>query len=277
MKCFYHKSDLDGHCSGAIIKERYPECEMIGVDYNDKLDLEAIKPGEPVFVVDFCFSTGEMVQLEGKAMLCWIDHHKSSIDKMAELSLDIAGFREIGQAGCELTWKWLNPDTIMPLPVYFLGRYDVWAHEEDEDILIFQQGMKAEKDTLPGAPIWKALFAIDTPEDALLDDILRTGHIILDYQNKQNAEYAANMAYEAEFHGLRAIVLNKPYSNSQAFDSVYDPAKHDIMVTFGVKPKEYRYSMYATKENVDVSEIAKKYGGGGHKGAAGFFSETQII
>ena len=31
---------------------------------------------------------------------------------------------------------------------------------------------------------------------------------------------------------------------------------------------------YSTDDSV---EIAKKYGGGGHKGAAGFFSKTQVI
>lgn len=33
MKCFYHSSDLDGHCSGVIIKQKYPKCEMIGINY----------------------------------------------------------------------------------------------------------------------------------------------------------------------------------------------------------------------------------------------------
>ena len=36
MKCFYHSADLDGHCSGAIVKMVYPECELIGINYGDK-------------------------------------------------------------------------------------------------------------------------------------------------------------------------------------------------------------------------------------------------
>ena len=30
MKCYYHSADLDGHCSGEIVRRRYPECQMIG-------------------------------------------------------------------------------------------------------------------------------------------------------------------------------------------------------------------------------------------------------
>lgn len=53
MKCFYHKVDLDGQCAGAIIYKRYPECEMIGINYNDKFPWDTIKKNEKVFMVDF--------------------------------------------------------------------------------------------------------------------------------------------------------------------------------------------------------------------------------
>ena len=274
MKCFYHKSDLDGHCSGAIVKKRYPECEMIGVDYNDTLDIDSISEGEMVFVVDFSFSVAEMAALDIKAQLYWIDHHKSAIEKMADYPRKIAGHTEIGKAGCELTWEYFYADDPMPLAVRLLGRYDVWKHEEDERILPFQYGIRSYEDTLPESSIWSGFFE---GEELLLNETLSHGETILAYQNTQNAVYAKGMAYEAEFEGHRAIIINRAYGNSQLFDSVYDPEKHDIMIVFGVKPKEFKYSLYSVKPEIDVSEIAKKYGGGGHAGAAGFFSETQII
>ena len=39
------------------------------------------------------------------------------------------------------------------------------------------------------------------------------------------------------------------------------------------KIKKWVVSLYTTKINIDVSKIAKLYGGGGHKGAAGFVSD----
>ena len=33
---------------------------------------------------------------------------------------------------------------------------------------------------------------------------------------------------------------------------------------------EYIVSLYTTQADLDVAEICKKHGGGGHKGAAGF-------
>ncbi len=49
------------------------------------------------------------------------------------------------------------------------------------------------------------------------------------------------------------------------------------MVLFGVKPKESKHTLFCDKPEIDVSEIALKFGGGGHKGIAGFYSEFQIV
>jgi len=81
MKCFYHKSDLDGHCSGAIIKQVHPECEMIGVGYNNTILPADIKSNERIFVVDFSFPREVMGELHGATRLTWIDHHESAIRK----------------------------------------------------------------------------------------------------------------------------------------------------------------------------------------------------
>ena len=273
MKCFYHKSDLDGHCSGAIVKKFHPECEMIGVDYKDSIhDFELVK-GEKVFIVDFSFNMEEMKFLSGHTELHWIDHHKSKIEDAHAVGFLASGGQslEIGIAGCELTWEYLT-DSKMPQSVRLLGRYDVWDLK-DSKVLPFQYGMREHENTLPDSPIWAALLA----DNNQVDEITGRGAVILAYQDKQNAMYAKGMSYEAKFEGLRAIVMNKAYTNSKAFDAVYDPAKHDIMVLFGVKPKEYKYTLFCDKPEIDVSEIAKKYGGGGHKGAAGFYSETQVV
>ena len=44
-----------------------------------------------------------------------------------------------------------------------------------------------------------------------------------------------------------------------------------MMITFSTNGKQWRVSLYQDgRPDVDCSVIAKKYGGGGHKGAAGF-------
>lgn len=290
MKCFYHKADLDGHCSGAIVKLEHPECEMIGANYNIPLDTSTITPGEVVFVVDFSFSREEMVWLRDNTELHWIDHHKSAIEKVPKDKC-IKGLRAIGSAGCELTWMYLArvprqntyrldygsiPEIRLPIAVYLLGRYDVWDHE-DPRVLAFQYGMRTIADTRPGATIWEELLSREPRAALKVEELIVIGQIILDYETQQNEKYVKGMHYETTFHGYRALVVNKPYSNSKVFDSVYDPEKHDIKILFGVKPGEIKYSLFCDKPDIDVSAIAVQYGGGGHKGAAGFYTKELIL
>lgn len=287
MKCFYHKTDLDGICSGAIVQFCYPECTTIGIDYdrqNDFTVLNEVEKDEEVFVVDFSFSEEIMTKLAENGWLVWIDHHKSAIERLQPLLKNPEVHFEyavrIGSAGCELTWEFLSTrpggsslmSKPMPTAVKLLGRYDVWDHK-DPNVLPFQYGMRNMDSYFPDHPIWADLF---TSDDSI-GDIVIYGNIVLDYEQRQNAKIAKGMAFECNFHGLRAIAMNKPYSNSKVFESVYDPAKHDIMILFGMKPGSCKYSLYCEKEEIDVSAIAKEYGGGGHRNAAGFFTEQPLI
>ena len=46
------------------------------------------------------------------------------------------------------------------------------------------------------------------------------------------------------------------------------------MMPFVFDGSKWTVSIYSTNKNIDCSELAKKYGGGGHKGAAGFQCEN---
>lgn len=288
MICFYHKADLDGHCSGAIIKNKFLDCICVGVDHGDtieKLD-QKIKPNEEIYVVDFCFNDEDMDFLNG-FKLHWIDHHKSSIDNAHKRGFLANGGQslEIGKAACELTWEYIHPETSTPWAVYALGRYDVWDHE-DFDVLPFQYGMRLNKNTLPESNIWRDYLCAEFNPFSIIENILyenilfktiKKGKLILSYEEKQNQMYAKGMFFETIFEGLRAVVINRSFANSKIFDSVYNPDKHDLMILFGMKRNSYKYTLYSTKDEVDVSVLAQKYGGGGHKKAAGFLSNKMEL
>ena len=107
MICYYHKADLDGHCAGAIIKNKYPDCEMIGVDYSDRVEVAKIVGAakkQKVFVVDFCFCSEDMHILNQFCELHWIDHHKTSIEWAYNAKFLAGGGQSLSEnefAGCE--------------------------------------------------------------------------------------------------------------------------------------------------------------------------------
>lgn len=279
MKCFYHKSDFDGICSGAIIKMYNKDCEMIGVDYKSEVDFSSITLDETVFVVDFCFTVDEMDKLNEVSELIWIDHHKTSMDKMAttfERGLpSIYGIREVGLGACALVWKWFNAVKPMPFAVQLLAEYDVWDHSHPMT-LPFQYGLRSYEDSNCESNIWGWFLNVDTSFE-FVEKTCTVGDTIIKYETQQNEMYAKGMAFEATLQGVRAIVINRAFANSKIFDSVFDPEKHDIMVLFGVKPNSCKYSVFSPKGGTDVSEIAKIFKGGGHTNAAGFYTDKPLF
>lgn len=288
MKCFYHSSDLDGHCSGAIIKYKHPECEMIGINYGDEIDWDSIQPGEIVFMVDFSLPIKDMFKLDRMSQLIWIDHHNIAIEEAHRVGF-IAGKAQIldeNFAGCELTWDYLfgkvHPEyRPTPLTVTLLGRYDVRDHQDDR-VLPFQYGMRINEDTRPDVDyLWKPLFdelEDNEPFDTPCLSIIETGKTILTYEKIQNEKFVKAFSFTSQIDGYTAIAVNKGFTNSKLFDVVWDPEKHDVMLTFCWRGGKWNYSLYSIPEkNIHCGKIAQKFGGGGHPYAAGFNTEQLIL
>lgn len=270
---FYHSADLDGHCSGAICKYAMPEAILHGINYGDPFPWDEIKQYDWVYMVDFSLQPFEdMRKLAQIANLTWIDHHKSAMEEHQANYFDVMGTRQTDKAACELTWEYFKTDPI-PLAVFRLGRYDIWKHQEHEGCLEFQYGMRMH-DTDPRSfsamRMWKQLFS----HSLTLNKITNEGALLLRYEREQNKKFADAYAFETELDGLKCIAVNKGFTNSLVFESVYDEAKHDAMLSFAYRGGRWTCSLYATKTEIDVSVICKARGGGGHKGAAGFQCDT---
>lgn len=268
--CFYHKADLDGHCSAALIRSRFPTVKLFGVDYGDSLPLNEIDTLDRVFIVDFCFPPEEMYELAAKCPdVIWIDHHETAIKRMKDygsISDNFSGIWVEGKAGCELTWQFIFPDDPIPLYVKLLGRYDVWDHV-DPRVLPFQYGMRLRDTRVEkNFNLWETLDV----DDSFFDQILEEGKLIFDYETEQYTRAAKSISYEKEFLGLRAIVANRSGIGTLFFQSVYDPDKHDLMIYWHIKDDYISVSLRSAKDDVNVASLASKFGGGGHPGAAGF-------
>jgi oligoribonuclease NrnB/cAMP/cGMP phosphodiesterase (DHH superfamily) len=164
----------------------------------------------------------------------------------------------------------------MPLGVKLLGRYDVWDHS-DPDVLPFQYGMRSY-DTHPESSIWEEVFS-EYHCYTHAEQCIKNGKAILRYVQKTDRIYAESCAFETKikfkdetmFKEIPAIAVNKGLANSKLFDGIWDVKKHPIAMTFVWRNDKWTVSLYTTEETgIDVSEIAKSFGGGGHKCAAGF-------
>jgi oligoribonuclease NrnB/cAMP/cGMP phosphodiesterase (DHH superfamily) len=268
----YHSRDLDGFTSGAIMKLKYPDIKLIGYDYGDTFDYDLT--GESVIMADVSFPMEKMLEISNsvEGRLTWIDHHISAINKYNEFSKDKPSFLtpvlEDGIAACEGTWKYFFPGEKIPLTVRLLGEYDTLRNNDKEwwedSVLPFQMTMRSICTDPHSFP--QHFFHNDNYIFQAIDD----GRIILGYQKVVDKQMCLKSSFVCDFQGLRALCLNCGGFSSTNFKGVYDEEKHDIMIPFQYNGRFWNVSLYTTKDDVDCSELAAMYGGGGHKQAAGF-------
>lgn len=281
--CLYHSSDLDGHCSGGIQKF-YVEllgkkAIMVPVNYDrTKNYFENIPAGSDVILSDMSWPKEKMMDIIQKYNLVWLDHHISIIRDMEEV--DVPGYRVDGVAACELTWQWCFDDPV-PETVKLLSYYDTWKMENENwhsQILPYQYRTRLDN-TDPAFPgdgsntYWKDIFAMDPAKaKKFVSTYVREGKLLLKYEKQNNKRYLASYGFEVKFEGFNAFVVNRGCTNSMMFDHLKNKDQYDLFITFCFNGKGYNVSLYS--EKVDVSELAKKHGGGGHKGASGFLCDV---
>lgn len=276
IRCFYHKDDLDGICSGAIVKY-YCSGEpitMYPITYTDPFPWDDIQKGDIVYMVDFALQPYEdMAKLNNMCNLIWIDHHKSAIKALKKVKLH-RKFTSVNKAGCELAWEYFYKDSSLPFPagVRLLGRYDVWDLDSDENVLPFQYGVRAIN------PDVDSDFWISLLNDKInVDDFVASGEVILSYIKQTNKKLMLQ-SFSIALKGYLALCVNSPHPNSQLFESKWDDSKYGIMLTFSyISPDKWIFSIYSTDVDIDCSEIATEFGGGGHSGAAGFNCDTKTM
>ena len=286
MICFYHAGDFDGKCSAAIVQQAYKDVKLVGVDYGNPFAFDLINPGEEVFLVDFSlpFTDQGMLRLNEVSKLNWIDHHKTALDEAhAKGFLASKGqLLSVKRAACELTWEYLFHDKPVPYAVTLFGRYDVWDHEDYPDALPFQYGARAHGLSVQDGPfsserLWSLLFS-DTDwlvggHQFGVSHLISLGTTILKYQEQMNETTAKKYAFTSMWGSLHCLCINAPAGGSKLLESIYDENNHHLMIVFcyaGAK-RGWGFGLYSSRGDIDCSEIAKRYGGGGHKGAAGFF------
>lgn len=271
MKIFYH-NDLDGRCAAAIACRwnmkgpiSFKDIDLIEVDYKDTIDVDKILANETVVIVDFSFKPEVMEKvLEQTSEIIWIDHHKTAFDY--KYSKQIDGFREIGMSGCELAWLFFRERKSMPRAVVLIGDYDKWALKFQSECFQFYEGLKMET-TTPESGLWDRLFE---DHHETVDRIIGQGKSVIKYRNNYCSKICHDFGYEIELDGHKAFATNFFQFGSKGFGDLME--QYDFCVAYIHDGKRFTVSLYSIK-GVDVSEIAKKFGGGGHAGAAGFVTE----
>lgn len=297
----FHDADADGWFSREItlkgLKERArltdADITCIGWDYDGRSPsvFAQIEATDTVYMVDI-----SVPQLMDHPGLVWIDHHKTAIDQFGKKR----GYQIDGVAACRLCEQWFNYlfgpmcqpeasrtylpekkdfDAFMvsePEAVRMAGVYDVWDKRDPkyfDRCIDFQFGLRSTKDI----DYRRLLHPADTQSNASYDakdyvvDLLSIGARIRYYAEAQDKSIAKHNSFDLTFEGRTYLACNFSRCNSQSFKSQVKP-HHEGLLAFRFNGREFVCSLYHVdhRTEIDHSIIAKKYGGGGHRGACGF-------
>ena len=260
MKCFYH-NDNDGLVSAAIVAQKYPHGKYIPINYNVSFPIEIIEEAEIVYIVDFSIEPETMEQLlKITPNVFWIDHHKTAIEKLKDFE-NIKGIRNVYNAGCVLTWWHINPGVEVPKIVKFVEDRDLWAWKYGNSTRDANFNLQA-LNLKPTDSMWIELFKN-------YENVLELGANINNFIESQYDQLAPNIG-TINWECYDWQILNSSLFGSEGFRA--EENYYLIRYYYNHPTRKWVISLYSDK--IDVSIIAKKYGGGGHTGAAGFTCDS---
>lgn len=296
MKVIHH-NDADGYMSAKIVStaQGLNDNDFICMDYTRELDLSLIDKNELVYIVDYSLEPEKMKSLlEITKNVIWIDHHKSAIDKYKDFpDVDkISGFRFDGISATGLAWLYMRGLTVntgnytkdyyymmtklekAPLSIQLINDWDVWNHFKS-DTKPFMIALNSEIDCWesPNNSFWYDLYK----NGSFVKELVEKGRVMTKFRDGWASKFRFNYGFTINLEGHKVFCLNLGNANSEYFGDLID--KFDAVMTFCYKGtlNLFNASIYSNG-NVDVSEIAKKFGGGGHKGASGFtFKDFSFI
>jgi oligoribonuclease NrnB/cAMP/cGMP phosphodiesterase (DHH superfamily) len=262
----YHGNCADGFSAAWCFWRKYGT----GADYHagvyqqDPPDVR----GRDVFLVDFSYKRAVVEQMLTTAnRVTLIDHHKTAMDDLLPLrSLDYGDrfgwFCDLNRSGSTLAWDYLFPGEDRPLLLGHIEDRDLWRFKlpgtREIQALVFSHEYTFEN--------WDRLMSADQVE---LLQMTAAGAAIERKHHKDVAELVAVCKRRMVIGAYDVPVASLPYT--LVSDAAHLMAQGEPFAACYWDTAEGRvFGLRAADEGVDVSEVAKQYGGGGHAKAAGF-------
>jgi hypothetical protein len=253
----YHANCWDGFCAAWIARRHFGEIETHAAHYGtEPPDVR----GRGVYVLDFSYPRPTMLRLfEEAEHLVVLDHHATARDALA--GLDFCTF-DMSKSGARLTWEHFNPGRSSPWLVDFTEDRDLWRHALPES-----REVNAALRSYPlDFAMWDQLAGQEPFALAVEGAAIRRAE-------RQIVESHIRNAARIGIGGYDVPVVNATTLFSEIAGDLAEGEPFAVCY-FDRKDGKRQWSLRSREGGVDVSEIAKRFGGGGHKHAAGF--ETDI-
>lgn len=253
----YHASCADGFCAAWVASRALIGAEFHPANYGETPpDVK----GRGVYILDFSYKRPVMDKiLEDADYLIVCDHHKTAAAELAGFGTPASVIFDMNKSGGRLTWEHFHPGEPSPWLVDYTEDRDLWRWKLEES-----REVSAAIASLPWTfEEWDRLHESASPTILAGD-----GAAILRYQQQQ-VESQAKHAVEIELDGHKVLIVNATLLISEIAGKLAEGRPFGA-TWFQRSDGKKVWSLRSRDGGVDVSEVAKRRGGGGHRNAAGF-------
>jgi oligoribonuclease NrnB/cAMP/cGMP phosphodiesterase (DHH superfamily) len=261
--CIYHGNCADGFGAAWVVRKALGEdaveffAGFYGKEPPDVTDREVI-------MVDFSYKRPVLEAMREKATsILILDHHKTAQADLdgfeGKPGHDVSTLFDMNRSGAMIAWDYFFPNVPAPSLI---------QHIQDRDLWLFKlEGTREIQASIFSYPydfkVWDELMM--TARSTLVTE----GTAIERKHHKDIAELVGVSKRRMRIGGHDVPVANLPYTLSS--DAGHLMGKGEpFAACYMDDPTGRTFSLRSSPDGVDVSEIAKAYGGGGHKNAAGF-------
>ena len=258
--------DTDGFVSYLLLKRFQPHAigvinkggsRSVGKQYLDSI--EANKP-DIIFTLDMATVEQEFIDACSCPVVV-IDHHVSAADAV-KVATD--HLYDNSHSGATLAWVYFHKDKKMPQLLRYIEDRDLWRFSIPDtttvcaSVDLYDYSFKN----------WDKL-ARELEEPEMRERHILQGRIVAKYEKKVSEMLVDHNAQLVDFEGYQIYCVNAPHVFASLIGSILCNKKPPIGIIWSENHDGIAVSL-RSDGSVDVSKIAEKYGGGGHKSSSGF-------
>jgi hypothetical protein len=269
--CIYHGNCADGFGAAWVVRKALGDIAFFpgfyGQEPPDVTDRDVI-------MVDFSYKRPVLERMaESARVILILDHHKTAAEDLAGYRRPIWGAQDM-QSGIWAEFDMNRSGAGMAWDFFFPGkpRPRLIDHIEDRDLWRFALPGSADMHVaVMSYPLDFSWWDAWGDKDVHGLDGLRTEGMAINRKLKQDVAHVLGVATrQMKIGGIEVPVVNLPYM--MASEAAGELAESAPFAGTYYDGKDARhFSLRSRGEGgADVSAIAKSYGGGGHKNAAGF-------
>lgn len=214
-----------------------------------------------LYMIDFVYPEPYTKQLmKQNKRVTAIDHHVTA-KAVTEMTEKYSYALE--HSGAVLAWNYFHPGKKVPVLLKHIEDMDLWKFKlpRTKEIFSFLDLFNFE------FKVWDK-FAKDFENPAKRKKHIETGKLILMHENILIDRSVAKDAEKVFFEGHKTLAVNSSNFQSGIGERLYTK-QPPMAIIWQQRGGAIKVSMRSDR-TVDVSKIAQKYGGGGHKGSASF-------